>query len=543
MTATESRASDPRRGGASSQAAAAGEKPQRTSKMGWLSSAKEYMDSRAGLDYLMLRIIIFLLIGIGVTMVFSSSMATSYVESTGVWNEAIRQTLMVVAGLFMFWLALRIRPSFVRKLVPWLLVLSIILLVAVLIPGIGTGRDEVGSQSWIVLGPASIQPSELARVAIGLYGATALADKVHRNFRLSDPFTMYSLIAGIMFGLIIAQGDIGMGMSFAVVVIFTLFFAGVNWIAIAMILVLAAFAAIGLFLGGGFRSNRFHTYFDALTGNIEDTQGTGFQAYQGFLSLADGGLTGVGIGQSRAKWFYLPEAKNDFVFAIVGEELGLFGGALVILLFALLGFFGVRTAMRAQNQFQALMAATLTAGVVAQAFFNIGYVVGLLPVTGIQLPMISAGGTSAIITIASMGLLANVARHEPMQISAMQNYGRPLFDRILNIPEPDPIDGAARPGRHSAPSRRAASRNTAQMTADRANQYGDDRIAEHESDRRAGARSAAAGRGEYRRAASASGDVLRTQSRRSETRRARDAEREKRFGQAVTDNRRPREKR
>lgn len=167
MTATESRASDPRRGGARSHGAAAGEKPQRTSKMGWLANAKEYMDSRAGLDYLMLRIIIFLLIGIGIIMVFSSSMATSYVESTGVWTEAIRQTLMVVAGLFMFWLALRIRPSFVRKLVPWLLALSIVLLIAVLIPGIGTGRDEVGSQSWIILGPASIQPSELARVAIG----------------------------------------------------------------------------------------------------------------------------------------------------------------------------------------------------------------------------------------------------------------------------------------------------------------------------------------------------------------------------------------
>lgn len=525
-----------------------GNAPRPKAKQGWIAGIKEYLDSRAGLDYLMLRIIIFLLIGIGVIMVFSSSMATSYVQSTGVWADAIRQTLMVCLGLFMFWLALRLRPSLVRKLVPWVLLLSFVLLIAVLIPGIGTGREEVGSQSWIIIGPASIQPSELARVAIGLYGATALADKVHKGFGLKDPFTMYSLIAAAMMGLIMAQGDVGMAASFAVVVIFTLFFAGVNWIAIALIGALGVVATIALFVGGGFRSHRFHTYFDALRGNFLDTQGTGFQSYQGYLSLADGGLTGVGIGQSRAKWFYLPEAKNDYIFAIVGEELGLLGGALVILLFAVLGFFGIRTALRAQSQFQALMAATLTAGVVGQAFFNIGYVVGLLPMTGVQLPMISAGGTSAIITIASMGLLANVARHEPMQISAMQNYGRPLFDRIFNIPEPDPIDGAAKPGRHGAASRRAASRTTAQLTAERASETGAGRNTEREVLQRSHNRRAAADGTEQRgvdgrRAGYNRDNVRYTEGRRGDTRRARDAEREKRFGQAVTDNRRPREKR
>ena len=498
-----------------------------SSKSSWFSDLRAYMDSRAGLDYLMLRIIIFLLIGMGVTMVFSSSMATSFVESTNVWSEALRQSAMVIVGLFLFWIALRTRPSFIRKLVPWVLVISIVLLIAVLIPGIGTGREEVGSQSWLVIGPASVQPSELARIAIGLFGASALADKSPGKIGLREPFTVFTGIAVIMFGLIMAQGDVGMAASFAVVVVFTLFFAGVSWIAIALVACLAAVAGLILLLGGGFRSHRFHTYFDALRGNIEDTQGTGFQAYQGFLSLADGGLTGVGIGQSRAKWFYLPEAKNDFVFAIVGEELGLLGGALVILLFAGLGFFGIRTAMRAQNQFQALMAATLTAGVVAQAFFNIGYVVGLLPVTGIQLPMISAGGTSAILTIASMGILANVARHEPMQISAMQNYGRPLFDRIFNIPEPDPIDGAPRRSRHARGNRKAA-------PGQGPNRQG--------TPRRAPARQGAT-RQQATRVTAQTTAQRSAEARSSQPRRARDAERERRFGQAVTDNRRPREKR
>ena len=413
---------------------------------------RQYYRAQPGLDYQLLRIIIFSLIGIGVLMAFSASMATSFTENSNVWTDAIRQCLLVTGGLILFWIALRVSPYTLRKFVPWLLLLSIILLIAVLIPGVGTGRETVGSQSWIPLGPVAFQPSEFARVTVAMYGASALAGKPHRSMRLSDPFMMYSLIASVMFVLIVLQGDIGMAASFALVVIFTLLFAGVNWRVAATIIGLGVLGLTAVFLGGGFRTHRFHTYFDAFRGNIEDTQGTGFQAYQGFLSLADGGFWGVGLGQSRAKWFYLPEAKNDFVFAIIGEELGLWGGLLVIGLFAALGYIGLRTAKNAQDSFQALLAATLTVGVVIQAFINIGYVVGLLPVTGIQLPMISAGGSAALITIGSMGVLCNVARHEPLQISAMQNFGRPLFDRLFFIPEPQLFDAAPKRkgGRHAS---------------------------------------------------------------------------------------------
>ena len=416
---------------------------------------RERVRAFPGLDYQMLRIAIFSLIGIGVLMAFSSSMATSLSESDSPWSAALRQCILVLAGLVAFWIGLRISPRTLRALVPWFLGLAIVLLILVLIPGIGTGRSQVGSQSWIMLpGGVAFQPSEFARVAVGLYGASALADKTHRSMRLTDPFMMYSIISGIMFVLIVAQGDLGMGVSLALVVVFTLIFAGVDWRVPTVVGVFGVIGMATVFLAGGFRSHRFHTYFDALRGNIEDTQGTGFQAYQGFLSLADGGFWGVGLGQSRAKWFYLPEAKNDFVFAIIGEELGLWGGALVIGLFAVLGYFGLRTAKRAQDQFQSLLAATLSVGVVVQAFINIGYVIGVLPVTGIQLPMISAGGTAAIITIGSMGLLCNVARHEPMQVSAMQNFGRPLFDRIFLIPEPTPPN-ERRGGAHRADRERA----------------------------------------------------------------------------------------
>ncbi len=402
----------------------------------WRADWHRMMESRPGFDYFMIRSVVFLLVGIGAVMVMSSTMTWSVLEGATVWNQAARQFMMIVAGLVAFWIALRLRPDTVRRLTPWLLVIALALLVAVLIPGIGTGRLEVGSQSWIVLGPLRFQPSELAKVAIAVWGASYLADKRHTGPSMRSPFIIYTVVATVMAVLIAAQGDIGMAVNFGIIVMFTLFFAGVD-----IRLIFAAFIAAGgllvwLFLSGGFRSNRFHVYFDALFGRFEDTRGTAFQSYQGFLSLADGSVAGVGVGQSRAKWFYLPEAKNDFIFAIIGEELGLWGGALVIALFAALGYFGIRAAFRAQNQFQALMAGALAAGLVSQAFINIGYVVGLLPVTGIQLPMISAGGTSTIITLGSMGLLASVARHEPEAVSAMQSYGRPLFDRLFLLPEP-----------------------------------------------------------------------------------------------------------
>lgn len=420
------------------------------------------MEARPGFDYLMIRSVVFLLTGIGIVMVMSSSMTWSVIEGNTVWSQALHQGIMVVVGLVAFWAALKLRLGFVRRLAPWLLLISLVLLVLVLIPGIGTGREEVGSQSWIVLGPLRLQPSEIAKVTVAIWGASFLAGKRHTSNRLRSPFMVYMIVALAMTLLIAAEGDMGMAVSFAVVVVFTLFFAGVRmgWIVTAA---LAAVAGLVLVLfSGGFRSHRFHVYFDALFGRFDDTQGTAFQSYQGFLSLADGSATGVGLGQSRAKWFYLPEAKNDFIFAVIGEELGLWGGALVIFLFGALGYFGLRTALRAQDQFQSLMAATLTAGVVSQAFINIGYVVGLLPVTGIQLPMISAGGTSAIITLGSMGLLASVARHEPEAVSAVQSYGRPLFDRLLFLGEPHPEDGDP-----AAPRRRERTRHDPRRTTER----------------------------------------------------------------------------
>lgn len=394
------------------------------------------VDARPLADYTMIRTVVLVLAGLGVVMVMSSSMASSYASSASVWAQAVKQTVMVVGGLVVFWVMLKTSPDKLRRYSHVIMATAVLLLVAVLTP-LGTGREEVGSQSWIALGPVSFQPSEFARVAIAIWGATVLANKNPKHIRrLDNGFAPFIVVAALCVGLIGLQGDFGMAASFSVVVAFILIFAGIPKRVIAAAGVVAAIALVGVFLAGGYRSNRFHVYFDALFGHFEDTRDIAFQSHQGFLSLADGSVFGVGLGQSRAKWFYLPEARNDFIFAVIGEELGLWGGALVIILFGLLAVFGLRTARRARNQFQALLAAALTTGVVSQAFINIAYVLGLLPVTGIQLPMLSAGGTSAVITLGAMGILASIARHEPDAVSSMQNYGRPAFDRVLGIGEP-----------------------------------------------------------------------------------------------------------
>lgn len=415
------------------------------------------MESRPQLDYAVIRTVVLVLTGLGVVMVLSSSMATSFADSASVWTQALRQTVMVLVGLFTFWLALRTHPEKLRRWSSAIMIVAILLLIAVLIPGVGTGREEVGSQSWIVFGPLRLQPSEVARISIAIWGAQVLAGRDPRAlFKANNGFPLFLTVSLLCVFLIALQGDLGMAMSFAIVVAFILLFAGVTWKTIGALGGAGLAVMAVAFFSGGFRSHRFHVYFDALRGHFEDTRGVAFQSHQGFLSLADGSLFGVGLGQSRAKWFYLPEARNDFIFAVIGEELGLWGGALVITLFALLGYFGLRAARRAQTQFQSLMAAALTAGVVSQAFINIGYVVGLLPVTGIQLPLLSAGGTSAIITLAGMGVLASVARHEPDAISSMQNHGRPTFDRVLLIPEPQPLSQLNGPAR--TPAARAGRR-------------------------------------------------------------------------------------
>ena len=438
----------------------------------WLRVKSALADSqrRPYANYMLIVSVVLLLVTIGLVMVASVTMAMAASASPDkvptVWGDAVRQVIVVGLGLASMWLAMRLRPQTVRRLSNALVGVTFVLLTLVLIPGLGSGLDEVGSRSWLNLGPISFQPSEVARVAIAVWGANHLADRKPTIPRWNSHYGVFFGVAGAMALLILLERDFGMTVSFLFVVTALLVFAGMSLRVLGGLFLAALVPLVILIAIEPYRVSRITTYVQTLMGQFTNPQGESFQVYQGFLSLADGSLFGVGVGQSRAKWNYLPEAQNDFIFAIIGEELGWFGASVVVCLFGLLGYAGIRTAIRASNQFQSLLAATLTAAVVGQAFINMGYVVGLLPVTGIQLPMISAGGTSAVITLGAMGLLANCARHEPEAMSAMANYGRPTFDSVLRLPEPS-VEGldrqsASRPrprgqqgaGRRPAPVRR-----------------------------------------------------------------------------------------
>lgn len=393
------------------------------------------------LNYFVILAITALLTGLGLIMVLSSSMVNSRANGGSVYSEFLRQAAIVVVGLVGMWCALRIRPQTIRKLSPYFMGLAFVLLIAVLIPGVGVGGDEVGSNSWIRVGSVGIQPSEAAKLALAVWGSATVAAQSNRSNKIAAALSPLLSVGGLFLLLVLVQKDLGMMMSVGIVLLALVFFSGLDTRVLGLLVGVVGAVGVGAIVAQAYRSARITTWMDTLFLHFSDssTQGSSYQSHQGILSLSDGGLTGLGLGQSRAKWFYLPEATNDFIFAVVGEELG-FGGALaVVLLFALLGWFGIRCALAHTDPFMRMLAATLTLGVVVQAFINMGYVVGFLPVTGIQLPLISAGGTSAVITLVSMGLLANCARHEPKTVSSMQHEGRPLVDRLLALPEPSPV--------------------------------------------------------------------------------------------------------
>src|SRR5699024_2714322 len=316
-----------------------------------------------------------------------------------------------------------------------------------------------GSRGWINLGFFSIQPAEIGKLAFIVWASSVVARRIRTGYWLDLLFPAVVGYAAVAFFIVIAP-DLGMATATTIAFLCLLWFAG--YPARHFLYVLGFGAVVFGFLAVAFayRFERVQTFFSTFIGDFSNPQGSAYQSYQGMLSLADGRLFGVGLGQSSAKWFYLTEATNDFIFAIIGEELGWFGAAIVVSLYLALGWVGMRISLRSVDPFRRLLAGTLTASIVLQAFINIGYVVGLLPVTGLQLPLISNGGTSAVVTLTSLGLLANCARHEPEATSAILSSPVRRRQRRFSLPDPrpyapaPPVPAAAAPGRSSAGARR-----------------------------------------------------------------------------------------
>ncbi|WP_297699796.1 putative lipid II flippase FtsW [Mycobacterium sp.] len=373
-----------------------------------------------------------LLTTLGLIMVLSASGVRSYDADGSAWIIFGKQVLWTLIGLIACYTSLRMSVRFIRRVAFTGYVVTVILLVLVLVPGIGNLAN--GSRKWFVVAGFSMQPSELAKIAFAIWGAHMLAARRLERASLRELLIPLVPAAVIALALIVAQPDLGQTVSLGIILLALLWYAGLPLRVFGTSLLAVFMAGAILAMSAGYRSDRVRSWLNP----ENDPQDTGYQARQAKFALAHGGIFGDGLGQGTAKWNYLPNAHNDFIFAIIGEELGFIGAFGLLVLFGLFAYTGMRIARRSADPFLRLLTATTTMWVLGQAFINIGYVIGILPVTGIQLPLISAGGTSTAATLFMIGIMANAARHEPEAVAALRAGRDDKVNRLLRLPLPEP---------------------------------------------------------------------------------------------------------
>src|ERR1700747_3150448 len=373
-----------------------------------------------------------LLTTLGLIMVLSASGVRSYDDDGSPWVIFGKQVLWTVIGLIGFYVALRMPVRIMRRAAFAGFALTVVMLVLVLVPGIG--KFSNGSRGWFVVAGLSMQPSELAKIAFAIWGAHLLAARRMERATLREMLIPLVPAAVVALVLIVAQPDLGQTVSLAIILLGLLWYGGLPLRVFASSLFAAVSAAAVLAVSEGYRSDRVRSWLNPGA----DPQDSGYQARQAKFALANGGVFGDGLGQGTAKWNYLPNAHNDFIFAIIGEELGFVGAFGLLCLFGLFAYTGTRVARRSADPFLRLLTATVTLWVLGQAFINVGYVVGLLPVPGIQLPLISAGGTSSATTLLMIGMMANAARHEPEAVAALRAGRDDRMNRLRRLPLPEP---------------------------------------------------------------------------------------------------------
>jgi len=342
---------------------------------------------------------------LGLVMVLSASSVVALDETGSTWSYFARQTTWAAIGSVGLLLFAALDRRLVRRLCRLAFGISVFLLVLVMVPGLGV--EVNGATRWLGAGPLQIQPSEFAKFALLLFVADLLAG---RSREMHDPTRTFWPVIGVLAlvgGLVLIEPNLGTALVLASIVFVMLWVAGTQSGRLGLVGAAAAFGASAMVLTTPFRRARFFAFLDPWA----DPGNTGYQNLQALVALGSGGMFGVGLGASRAKWDYLPFAQTDFIFAIIGEELGLVGAVFVVALFVTLGTFGVRTALIAPDRFSMLACVGITAWFMVQAFLNIGMVIGLLPITGVPLPFISFGGSSLLVTMCAAGFLLNVARH------------------------------------------------------------------------------------------------------------------------------------
>ncbi len=367
------------------------------------------LDSPLTTYYLLVAVTV-LLVVIGLVMVMSASSVTSIVETDNRTAYAIfiKQAEFAAIGAVAMFVASRIGVAWWKRLAIPILLCAMGLQALAFVPGIGI--EFQGNTNWIGIGPFTMQPSEIAKIALVLFGALVLATKQQRLQQVRHvvfPFVMP--VAAAVIGLVLLGHDLGTALVLGAIVAGVVFAAGVPVRWFALVGVAFAAAATLLVVQSPNRLGRF----DVWLGRDTDVNGAARQTTHGRYALADGGVFGLGLGGSREKWQWLPESHNDFIFAVIGEELGLPGTLAIIVLFAALAVACYRLVLRTDDLFVRLATAGVMTWVLVQAMINIGSVIGMLPVIGLPLPLVSSGGSSLVTTMFALGMLVSFARADP----------------------------------------------------------------------------------------------------------------------------------
>ncbi len=371
-----------------------------------LRPAKVKSKARRGIstEYSLLLTATMILLAFGVVMVFSAS-STSRILSDGSLADStfyLKKTMLAVGiGLFCMWVAMRVRLSRFREVTPKLMIGVLIALCLVLVFGAAIN----GTRGWFILGPIQVQPAEFAKIGLILYGANLLADQPER-LRSVKEMGPYLLMSGGACALVLLQPDMGSAMIAIFSVGITLFVAGARPRDLGLLAGGVAFFGLIFALMAPYRKDRLLTFL-----NPEgDVTGNGFQVIQAKIAIGSGGFDGVGIGNGVQKAFYLPEAHTDMISAVIGEEFGFVGMVALILVYGLLGYAGFQIARKASDSYGRILAGGLTGLILVQACLNLYAVMGMAPLTGIPLPLVSYGNNSLIVSLIAIGLILNVGR-------------------------------------------------------------------------------------------------------------------------------------
>jgi len=371
---------------------------------------------RGQLESHLLVLVTLALVAFGLVMVYSATSAAAAVDNGDPSYYLKRQAAFALVGIVVMVIASRLDYRALRRLAPTLIAVSILLLLAVF----AIGQRVNGARRWFAIGPMSVQPSEFAKIALAVWLAAHLARRRPPQ-TLSELYRPVGLLTAACCALLLAEPDLGTAIAVAVLVGGMLLVAGSPAGLLARAGAIAVGAGLLAIYIEPYRRARIFSFFNPW----HDSQGAGFQTVQAMIGLGSGGIFGRGLGQSVEKIFYLPEAHTDMIFAIIGEELGLVGATAVIAGYVVFAYAGLRIALSSRDTFGKNLAAGLTVLVCGQAAMNLAAVVGIAPLTGIPLPLVSYGGSSLVVVLGSVGILLNIARSDAGEARArMPDRGR-----------------------------------------------------------------------------------------------------------------------